>query len=119
MMTIVFSILGLFVFLCLLFPVPASAAALPALKVLSTPSCPACAQMYRVVDEIDSQYSGKLTTEKVNLYEHRDIAQQYNVRYVPHLLFVDASGSVVKEKVGYASLEEVLKTFQEAGIDVG
>jgi thioredoxin-like negative regulator of GroEL len=113
-----FSILVFSIVLHLLFPALAHAAELPSLKVLSTPSCPACAQMYRVLDEIDSQYGGKLTTEKINLYEHRDIAQQYNVRYVPHLLFVDASGDVVKEKVGYVSLEEVLKTFQEVGINV-
>jgi thioredoxin 1 len=106
-------------FLVFLFSTAAWAAELPSLKVLSTPSCPACAQMSRVVDEIDSQYGGKLATEKINLYEHRDIAKQYNVRYVPHLLFVDASGSVVKEKIGYVSLDEVLKTFQEAGIDIG
>lgn len=92
---------------------------LPSLKMLSTPSCPACAQMSRVVDEIDSQYGSKLATEKINLYEHRDIAKQYNVRYVPHLLFLDASGNVVTEKVGYVPLNEVLKIFQQAGIDVG
>jgi thioredoxin-related protein len=75
--------------------------------------------MSRVVDEIDSQYGSKLATEKINLYEHRDIAKQYNVRYVPHLLFLDASGNVVTEKVGYVPLNEVLKIFQQAGIDVG
>ena len=111
-------IIGLSVFLCLLFPALACAAELPSLKVLSTPSCPACAQMYRVLDEIETQYSGTLKTEKVNLYEHRDVARQYNVRYVPHLLFVDALGNVVREKVGYASLEEVLNIFREAGIKV-
>jgi thioredoxin 1 len=111
--------LSLFVILLIfLFPMAARAAELPSLKVLSTPSCPACAQMSRVVDEIDSQYGGKLATEKVNLYEHRDIAKQYNVRYVPHLLFVDGTGNVVKEKIGYVPLDEVLKTFREAGIDV-
>jgi thioredoxin 1 len=97
----------------------ACAGGLPSLKVLSTPSCPACAQMSRVVDEIGIQYEGKLLTEKINLNEHRDIAQKYNVRYVPHLLFVDASGDVVKEKIGYVPLDEVLNTFREAGIDVG
>jgi hypothetical protein len=40
------------------------------------------------------------------------------VRYVPHLLFTDASDNVFKEGVGYMPLDEVLKTFKEAGIDV-
>jgi thioredoxin 1 len=111
-------VIGLSIFLFLLFPVLANAAELPLLKVLSTPSCPACAQMSRVLDDIDIQYGDKLKTEKIDLYEHRDVAQQYNVRYVPHLLFVDASGNVVKEKIGCIPLEEVLKIFQEVGINV-
>jgi thioredoxin 1 len=106
-------------FLIFLFPLVARADGLPSLKMLSTPSCSACAQMSRVMDELDSQYGGKLTTEKVNLYEHRDVAEQYNVRYVPHLLFLDASGNVVQEKIGYVPLDEVLKIFQQAGISIG
>ncbi|MDR2136647.1 MAG: thioredoxin family protein [Synergistaceae bacterium] len=99
-------------------PRRAQAGELPSLKVLSTPSCPACAQMYRVVDEINDRYAGKLATEKINLYEDRETAEKYKVRYVPHLLFTDASGNVVKEGVGYMPLDEVLKTFQEAGISI-
>jgi thioredoxin 1 len=101
-----------------IMPGRAQAAGLPSLKVLSTPSCPACAQMYRIVDDINDKYAGKLATEKINLYENREIAEQYKVRYVPHLLFMDASGTVVKEGVGYMPLDEVLKTFEEAGIHI-
>jgi thioredoxin-like negative regulator of GroEL len=113
----VFFVLFLFLFVAVM-PKRALAAGLPSLKVLSTPSCPACAQMYRIVDEINDKYAGKLATEKINLYENRAIAAQYKVRYVPHLLFTDALGAVVKEGVGYMPLDEVLKTFEEAGIHI-
>ncbi|MDR1730902.1 MAG: thioredoxin family protein [Synergistaceae bacterium] len=96
----------------------AEAETLPTLKVLSTPNCPACMQMARVLDVLNEKYAGKIQGEKVNLMEHRDLAQQYKVRYVPHLLFCDATGSVVKEKVGYIPLDEVLTTFREAGVSV-
>ena len=94
------------------------ASELPSLKLLSTPSCPACAKMYRILDELDSKYGDKVTTEKVNLLERRDIAKEYNVRYVPHLLFVDKDGKVVKEEVGYIPLDKVLTTFKDAGINL-
>jgi thioredoxin-related protein len=74
--------------------------------------------MYRVVDEINGKYAGKLSTEKIDLYERRDIAEKYKVRYVPHLLFMDASGNVLKEGIGYMPLDEVLKNFKEVGIDI-
>ncbi|MDR2523346.1 MAG: thioredoxin family protein [Synergistaceae bacterium] len=104
--------------LVLNFLTAAQAENLPTLKVLSTPNCPNCAQMLRVLDEIDSKYGAKVATERVNLFEHRDVAKQYNVRYVPHLLFVDAAGNVVKQEIGAKSLEEVMSLFQEAGVNI-
>ncbi len=76
--------------------------------------------MSKVLDEINSKYGKQLTAEKidVSVAENADIARKFKVRYVPHLLFMDASGNVVKESVGYMPLDEVLKTFKEAGINV-
>ena len=114
--------LGGFFIIALLFVMvsrrASHASELPSLKVLSTPSCPACIQMYRILDELDSNYSGKVTTEKVNLLENRDIAKEFNVRYVPHLLFVDKDGKIFKEEVGYVPLDKVLATFKDAGINL-
>jgi thioredoxin 1 len=113
------TLFGMCVILAVLFfPKALWAAELPALKVLSTPSCPACSQMGRILDELDSKYGDKVKTEKINLMEHRDIAKEYNVRYVPHLLFVDGAGKVVKEEVGYIPLDKVLATFKDAGINI-
>ena len=104
--------------LVMIFPRVSRASELPLLKVLSTPSCPSCIQMYRVLDELNSRYGDKLKTEKINLLENRDIAKEFNVRYVPHLLFVDGDGKIVKEEVGYAPLDKVLTVFKDAGINL-
>jgi thioredoxin 1 len=100
----------------LLFPAAARAAALPSLKMLSTPTCAVCTRMARTLDELNESYAGKIAAEKVDLFEHPDIAKEYNVRYVPTLLFADESGSVFKQDVGYMPAEKVLETFREAGI---
>ena len=100
------------------FPCVSHASELPVLRVLSTPTCPACAQMFRVLDELGSKYGGKLKTEKINLLEHRDIAKEFKVRYVPHVLFVDKDGKVVKEEVGHVPLEKVVTIFKDAGINL-
>ena len=91
---------------------------LPTLKSLSTPTCPACLQMAKVLDEINDKYAGKLTAEKVNVEEHPEMAREYNVRYVPTLLFMDAEGKVVQQEVGYRSLDEVLEIFKKAGVAI-
>ena len=72
--------------------------------------------MSRVLDDLNQKYAGKLTAEKINVMEEQELARKHNVRYVPHLLFVDANGNVVKESVGYMPLDEVVKTFKEAGV---
>jgi thiol-disulfide isomerase/thioredoxin len=74
--------------------------------------------MARTLDELNEHYAGKIAAEKVDLFEHPDIAKAYNVRYVPTLLFTDESGSVFKQDVGYMPVEKVLETFREAGIAI-
>ena len=104
--------------LVLTLSVCASAADLPSVTMLSTKTCPACEQMAKVMKEIDAQYSGKITTAHIYLEDNPDIAQKYKVRYVPTLLFRDASGKVVAQEVGYKSLSEVLAVFRKAGVNI-
>ena len=92
-------------------------AALPSVTMLSTSTCPACAQMKNVMKEIDSQYSKRISTAYIDVEKNHDIAKKYNVRYVPTLLFKDASGKVVAQEIGYRNLEDVLKVFRKAGIN--
>ena len=92
-------------------------AALPSVTMLSTKTCPACEQMEKVMKEIDSQYSGKISTTHIYLEDNPDIAKKYNVRYVPTLLFKDASGKIVAQEIGYKNLDAVLAVFKKARVN--
>ena len=74
--------------------------------------------MSKVLDDLNGKYGAKVTGEKINVMENQEIARKHNVRYVPHLLFVDADGNVVKESVGAMRLEEVVSAFKDAGINL-
>lgn len=93
-------------------------AALPSVTMLSTKTCPACAQMEKTLKEIDAKYSGKIATSHIYLEDNPDVAKKYNVRYVPTLLFRDASGKTVAQEVGYKDLNGVLAVFRKAGINI-
>ena len=93
-------------------------AALPSVTMLSTKTCPACEQMASVLKDINAKYSGKISTAHIYLEDNPDIARKYNVRYVPMLIFRDASGKEKAREVGYKSLNEVIKIFQKAGIAI-
>ena len=91
-------------------------AALPSVTMLSTKTCPACTQMEKVMKEINAKYSGKITTSHIYLEDNPDIAKKYSIRYVPTLLFRDASGKIVAQEVGYKNLDEVFEVFRKAGV---
>ena len=91
-------------------------AALPSVTMLSTKTCPACAQMEKVMKEINAKYSKQITTSHIYLEDNPDIAKKYSVRYVPTLLFRDASGKIVAQEVGYKNLDEVFEVFRKAGV---
>ena len=104
--------------LVLMMSVSAAAESLPSVTMLSTKTCPACEQMARVMKQIDAQYSGKISTAHIYLEDNPEIAKKYNVRYVPTLLFRNASGKIVAQEVGYKSLDGVLAVFRKARIDI-
>ncbi len=95
-----------------------ASAALPSVTMLSTKTCPACKQMESVMKEINAQYSGKISTQHIYLEDKPELAKQYNVRYVPTLLFRDSSGKIVAQEIGYKSLDEVLEVFRKAGVNI-
>ena len=72
--------------------------------------------MEKVMKEIDTKYSGKVSTAHIFLEDNPDIARKYNVRYVPTLLFRDGSGKVVAQEVGYKNLNAVVAVFRKAGV---
>ena len=93
-------------------------AAVPSVTMLSTKSCPACDQMSKVLQQIEKDYKGKISTSHIYLEKNPDIAKKYNVRYVPTLIFKDASGKEIAQEVGYRSLKDVLRIFEDFGVKI-
>ena len=93
-------------------------AAVPSVTMLSTKSCPACTQMAKVLEQIDSEYKGRIATSHIYLEDKPELAEKYNVRYVPMLIFKDADGKERAREVGYRSVEQVLAVFENNGVKI-
>ncbi len=102
--------------LVLFVPGCAFAKNLPSITMLSTKTCPACSQMEKVLQQLRSEYRGKVSTVHVYLEDNPDIAKKYNIRYVPTLIFRDSNGKMIAQQIGYRSIDDVLLTFAESGI---
>lgn len=70
--------------------------------------CGPCRMLAPTVEEIASQYAGKVKVGKVNTDEQAELAVKYKIQYLPTLmLFVD--GKPVDQLVGFVKKEAIEK----------
>ncbi len=83
---------------------------LPVLVDFSAPWCGPCKQMTPIIEELATQYEGKIKFVKINIEDAQDLATQYMVMSIPSLiLFKD--GNPCEKKTGLISKTEVEKIF--------
>ena len=74
--------------------------------------CGPCKQIAPVLADIATEQSGKLTIAKLNVDEHGDIAQRFNVMSIPTLLIFD-KGEMKKRIVGAKGKSQLLQELAE------
>lgn len=73
--------------------------ATPVLIDFWAPWCGPCRMVAPAVEEMATEYAGKLKVGKVNVDDHPAVAQRYGITGIPALLFFDG-GRVVDTVVG-------------------
>ncbi len=61
--------------------------------------CGPCKMIAPVLDELATEYAGKVKIAKVNIDEFQSLAGQFNVRAIPTLLLFK-NGQVIEQMVG-------------------
>jgi thioredoxin 1 len=64
--------------------------------------CGPCRMVSPVVEELASEYAGKVTFVKVNVDENNELASKYNVFSIPTLAIFN-KGQIIAQQVGAAS----------------
>ena len=109
--------IAVFILLLVLPTMSNAQSSIPSVKMLATSSCPVCHLMLRIFQQINLGLPGQIDTSEVDLAKHPEVAQQYNIRYTPTLIFFDAQGNVIGQRIGYMTMEQVLDVFKAAGIE--
>ena len=77
--------------------------------------CGPCRAVSPVVEELSSEYDGKVDFVKINVDENGELAQKYNVFSIPTLA-IFKNGELVSQKVG-ASTKESFRTMIDSSLN--
>jgi thioredoxin 1 len=72
------------------------------------PWCGPCRTIAPILEEVASEKSDALKVTKVNVDENQRLAQKYNVRAIPTILFFKG-GELKDQAVGLLSKEDLIK----------
>ncbi len=68
--------------------------------------CGPCKMLAPLLDELASEYNGKVKIAKVNIDDHQNLASQYRVTAIPTLL-IFKNGQVMEQMVGAKSKRDL------------
>ena len=70
--------------------------------------CGPCRALGPVVEEIASEFEGKIVVGKCNVDEAQDISMEYGIRSIPTIIFFK-NGLPVDKTIGLVPKEEIVK----------
>ncbi|SHK08163.1 thioredoxin [Desulforamulus aeronauticus] len=73
--------------------------------------CGPCRAIAPIVEQLATEYAGKVKIGKVNVDENRDLAQQFGVMSIPTLIFFK-NGQKVDQIIGFTSKADLEKKLE-------
>jgi thioredoxin 1 len=73
--------------------------------------------MKPILEKLSAEYEGKLNVVIVEVYEQRELTQQYGIMAIPTQIVFDSSGKEVTRHMGFWAKEDIIAQFKEMGIE--
>jgi thioredoxin 1 len=95
-----------------------SAKGLPRLVDLGADKCIPCKMMAPILEQLKSEYEGKLIVDFIDVWKNPDEGPKYNIKLIPTQIFYDASGKELFRHEGFYAKEDILSKWKELGVDL-
>lgn len=92
--------------------------ALPKMVDLGAGKCIPCKMMAPILEELKTNYAGRLDVEFVDVWVNPDAGKPYNIKMIPTQIFYDAAGKELFRHEGFFSREDILAKWKEFGVDL-
>jgi len=89
----------------------------PTLTEFGSDTCVPCKQMKPILEELAVEYKDSLNIVIIEIYEHRDLANQYQIMAIPTQIFFDSSGQEIARHIGFWPKEEIIAQLKEMGLE--
>ncbi len=90
----------------------------PRLLDLGAGKCIPCKKMTPILADLKKEYEGRLDVVFIDVWQNPDAADQYGVQSIPTQIFFDAAGKELYRHQGFFAKEEILKKWDELGVDL-
>ncbi len=91
---------------------------LPRLVDLGADKCIPCKMMAPILEELKSEFEGRLIVEFIDVWKNPEEAPKYGIKLIPTQIFFDASGKELFRHEGFFSREDILSKWKEFGVDL-
>ena len=93
-----------------------SGAGLPRLLELGGSTCKMCQLMKPVLEELRTEYAGKLRVEAVDVFQNPKVGNEYGIRLIPTQIFFDKDGKEVFRHTGFFPKDQIERKLAEMGV---
>jgi len=77
--------------------------------------CPPCKELKPIIEALASEYEGKIEIKSIDSDQNKDLAQKFEVKAIPTLVFLDAKGNELSRIVGLVPRDTIVGRFKTHG----
>jgi thioredoxin 1 len=91
---------------------------LPRLVDLGAGKCIPCKAMAPILEELRTEYAGRLEVQFIDVWQDPEAARPYGIRLIPTQIFYGADGRELARHQGFMSREDILAQWRALGVSL-